>query len=86
MTILLEGAPLAPPKADTWRRTAERLFSSPVNAAVTVVVALLIAAALWAFVRWAVLDAAWSGGAEACRVHAGACWPFVRANAATRRA
>ena len=81
MTILLEGAPLAPPKADTWRRTAERLFSSPVNAAVTVVVALLIAAALWAFVRWAVLDAAWSGDAEACRHRSGACWPFVRENA-----
>ena len=31
--------------------------------------------------RWAVFDAAWSGGAEACRARAGACWPFVRANA-----
>jgi len=81
MTILLEGAPLAPQRPDTWRRTAAALFSSPVNAAVTLIVAGLIAAALWAFLRWAVLDATWSGGAEACRVHAGACWPFVRANA-----
>ena len=81
MTILLEGAPLAPPKAESWRGTATRLFSSPVNAVVTVVVAGLIAAVLWTFIRWAVLDAAWSGGAEACRVHAGACWPFVWTNA-----
>ena len=81
MTILLEGAPLAPPKAESWRGTATRLFSSPVNAVVTVVVAGLIAAVLWTFIRWAVLDAAWSGGAEACRSHAGACWPFVWTNA-----
>jgi len=81
MTILLEGAPLAPPKAESWRGTATRLFSSPVNAVVTIVVAGLIAAGLWSFIRWAVLDAAWSGGAEACRVHAGACWPFVWTNA-----
>ena len=81
MTLLLEGARLAPPKTETWRRNAGRLFSSPVNGAVTVVVALLIAAVLWAFFRWAVLDAAWSGGADACRARAGACWPFVRTNA-----
>lgn len=81
MTILLEGAPLAPPRAENWRRTATRLFSSPVNAVVTLIVALLIAAGLWAFLRWAALDAAWSGGADACRVHAGACWPFVWTNA-----
>ena len=81
MTILLEGAPLAPPKAESWRGTATRLFSSPINAVVTVTVAGLIAAGLWSFFRWAVVDAAWSGGAEACRSHAGACWPFVWTNA-----
>ena len=63
------------------RRTIADLFSSPFNAIVTVIVAGLIAAGLWAFLRWAILDAAWSGGAEACRAHSGACWPFVRANA-----
>jgi general L-amino acid transport system permease protein len=81
MTILLEGAPLAPPKTEGWRRRAARLFSSPVNALVTVVVALLIAVGLWVFTCWAVVDAAWSGGAEACRARAGACWPFVWTNA-----
>ena len=55
MTILLEGAPLAPPKAETWRRTAADLFSSPVNAVVTVAVAGAIAAVFWAFLQWAVL-------------------------------
>jgi general L-amino acid transport system permease protein len=81
MTILLEHAPLAQPQAERWRKTAADLFSSPANAVVTVMVAGLIAAGLWAFFRWAVLDAAWSGGAEACRARAGACWPFVWSNA-----
>ncbi|RBP17593.1 amino acid ABC transporter membrane protein 2 (PAAT family) [Roseiarcus fermentans] len=81
MTILLEDARLAPPKAERWRAAAADLFSSPVNAVVTVVVAGLIAAALWRFARWAVVDAAWSGGAETCRQRSGACWPFVASNA-----
>lgn len=84
MTILLEGAPRSAPeaeRAERWRRIAAGLVSSPVNTAVSLVVAGLVAAALWKCLRWAVLDAAWSGGAEACRAHAGACWPFVPANA-----
>lgn len=84
MTILLEGAPRSAPKAERaerWRRVAADLVSSPVNSVVSLVVAGLLAAALWRFLRWAILDAAWSGGAEACRAHAGACWPFVFANA-----
>jgi general L-amino acid transport system permease protein len=81
MTILLEGAPLEPPKSETWRRAAAGLVSSPLNAAVTLAVGAAIAAGAWGFLRWAVLDAAFTGGAEACRVHSGACWPFVWANA-----
>ncbi len=81
MTILLEGAQRAQPKSDRWRTAAARLFSSPVNAVVTVVVAGIIAAALWQFSRWAVFDAAWTGGPEGCRARSGACWPFVWTNA-----
>lgn len=81
MTVLIEGAPFVAPKAERWRKGAAGLFSSPVNAMVTLLVAGLIAAAAWTFLRWALIDAAWSGGAEACRAGAGACWPFVRENA-----
>ncbi len=81
MTALIEGAPFVAPKAERWRKVAADLFSSPVNALVTLVVAGLIAAAAWTFLRWALIDAAWVGGAEACRARGGACWPFVRENA-----
>jgi len=57
------------------------LVSSPANTLTTGVVALLIAWAGWTFLRWAILDAAWNGGPEACRIHAGACWPFISTNA-----
>jgi general L-amino acid transport system permease protein len=36
----------------------------------------LAAAAFWA-TRFFILDAAWSGGPEACHAKSGACWPFV---------
>lgn len=50
------------------------------NAAISLAV---IGGGVWAaiaFFRWGILDATWSGGAEACRAHGGACWAFVRAN------
>ena len=54
--------------------------ASPFNVAVSlaVIVGALCAAA--AFLRWGILDATWSGTAEECRAHGGACWAFVRAN------
>ena len=57
------------------------LFASPGNTLVTLGIALLIALGMWEFLRWAITDATWSGGSEACRAHAGACWPFIGANA-----
>ena len=64
----------------SWRARAATLFSSPLNAILTIVAALLIVWIGWGFLRWAVVDAAWSGGPEGCRVHSGACWPFVATN------
>ena len=81
MTMRLEAG--ARPTDDAVSRP-DRLagiVGSPTNAVVTALVALLIAAGVWLFLRWAVFDAAWSGGPEACRTHAGACWPFIAANA-----
>jgi len=81
MTILLEAAVVERPKPPPRREGMASLFSSPLNTALTFIAALAIVLCLWHFFRWAVLEAAWSGGPEACRVRAGACWPFVVANA-----
>jgi general L-amino acid transport system permease protein len=81
MMILLDATAIERPRAEPWRGNLARLFSSPSNTVLTLVAALVIVLCAWQFFRWAVLDAAWSGGPEACEVRVGACWPFVRANA-----
>ena len=53
------------------------LFGSALNTAVTLACLALLAAVLPGILHWAVLDAAWSGGPEACRAASGACWPYV---------
>lgn len=80
MTLSLAEQTLAPQRARPWRRRAAGLFTSPGNAVVSLVVAALLALGVWWFLRWAIFDAAWTGGAEACKTHAGACWPFVWTN------
>ena len=45
--------------------------------ALTVVLALLIAAALLPFAQWALIDAVWRPDANACRAAHGACWGFI---------
>ena len=55
------------------------LWNSPANIAVTLACIVVLALAAPPLVRWAVLDAAWSGGPEACRAVSGACWPYVGA-------
>lgn len=53
------------------------LVNTPVNAAITAACVLLLLVALPGLSRWAVLDAAWSGGAAGCAAADGACWPYV---------
>jgi general L-amino acid transport system permease protein len=47
------------------------------NRALTIVLAVLIAAALVPFAQWAFVDAAWRPDPAACRAAHGACWGFV---------
>jgi general L-amino acid transport system permease protein len=74
---------LAPPAGNTgavgWLRA--RFFSTPTNIALTI---LGVAFLLWAIppiIRWAFIDAVWTGTSrEACIAPgAGACWAFVKA-------
>ena len=55
------------------------LIDSPLNCAITLA---CLPVACWiglGVLRWAVLDAAFSGGPRACRAAAGACWPYLSA-------
>lgn len=58
--------------------TLRRSVSSPLDALLTVAVGVVVVAVAIPLVRWAVVDAVWSGSAEACRDAGGACWAFVR--------
>jgi general L-amino acid transport system permease protein len=64
-----------------WMR--ENLFSSPVNIALTIIIALLLAWVIPEVVKFLFIDAVWSGvDREACHEAVqhraiGACWPFV---------
>jgi general L-amino acid transport system permease protein len=62
-----------------WRALRVRLFPTPVQSAVSVVLLLLLARVVYGFVDWALLSAVFRGeSGAACRVpDAGACWPFV---------
>ncbi|HEX7749480.1 MAG TPA: amino acid ABC transporter permease [Bordetella sp.] len=59
-----------------WLR--ERLFSSPLNTLLTVLVAWLLLMALPPLAEWLVIKAHWAGTPQACRADpAGACWAFI---------
>jgi general L-amino acid transport system permease protein len=73
---------LAPPRSAVgavgWLRA--HLFSSVTNIVLTVLCVGFIAWALPPIIRWAFVDAVWSGDRDACGAPgAGACWAFVTA-------
>lgn len=61
------------------RNLRNGLFGTWVNTLIT----LLTVLALWLivppFVRWAIIDAVWTGTSEDCAQAAGACWAFIGA-------
>ncbi|MGM0914905.1 MAG: amino acid ABC transporter permease [Pseudomonadota bacterium] len=60
-----------------WLRA--NLFNTPLNGAVTVATAALLAWLLWPALQWSVLQADWLGSSrEACSGE-GACWVFISA-------
>jgi general L-amino acid transport system permease protein len=53
-------------------------FASPLNAALTVAVAATVGAIAIPVLRWALVDATWTGTAADCHAApAGACWAFI---------
>ena len=73
MTAPAQDAPLPSGVRGFLRRSA----ATPLDSGLTIVVALVVAAAALPVVRWALLDAVWSGTADDCRASGGACWAFV---------
>ena len=72
----------APPKAMSgtigWVR--ENLFSSPLNAVLTIASLYFLYLVVPPFVQWAVVDAVWFGSSnKACAGYEGACWAVVTA-------
>lgn len=59
-------------------RLRHRLFGSPGNTLLTLVMLVLFALVVPPVLRWAVLDATWSAATpELCRTGGGACWAFI---------
>lgn len=59
-----------------WAR--EKLFSSPLNIILTLLVVFLILATVPGFIEWAFIKAKWTAPtADACRGSGGACWAFI---------
>ncbi|WP_313620506.1 amino acid ABC transporter permease [Achromobacter sp.] len=74
------GVELAPPGAQTgaWAWIRSRLFSSPFNILVTVLLAWCLLMAAPALVEWAVIKANFdAANAQECRATGGACWAFI---------
>lgn len=56
------------------------LFSTPSRALVSLALVSIGIYISWRLVDWLFLSAAFSGGAQACRLVTGACWPFLADN------
>lgn len=59
------------------RAAVRQCFATPGGAVVTLLVGAVGAAIAIPLVRWAFVDATWTGTATDCRVGAGACWAFI---------
>ena len=81
--MIAPAAARPPPRSDVgvlgWLR--HNLFSSPLNAVLTVIGLWLTTKVAWTLFDWAILRAVWTGvDGAACNVEgAGACWPFIKA-------
>jgi general L-amino acid transport system permease protein len=78
-TLQQRHADLPPPVTSTgvlgWLRN--NLFSSPLNAALTLLALYLLYLLVPPFVEWALVNADWRGTRSADCSRQGACWPFI---------
>jgi general L-amino acid transport system permease protein len=80
-------APMEPPRSTigTPGWLWQKLFGSVLNAVLTVISAVVLAALVWPAIRFLLIDAVWDGSsrvdclAETVGRPVGACWPFISA-------
>jgi general L-amino acid transport system permease protein len=80
MAAVRERHPELPPPASAtgaigWLR--QNLFDSPLNGALTLLAAYLLYLVLPPVVKWAFIDADWSGSTRESCSRTGACWVFI---------
>jgi general L-amino acid transport system permease protein len=71
-------APRGPGLGQRMLDFARACVNGPLNIVITLACVALLVSFVPPLVRWAVLDATWSGTAAQCREAGGACWAFVR--------
>lgn len=73
----MSTAPAPRPPA-RWAAVVRRSFATPTRAVVTALVGAAATVIAVPLVRWALVDATWTGTADDCRrAAAGACWAFI---------
>ncbi len=73
------AASLPPVVYRSWTmRLRSTYFGSPLNALITLACIVVVASIALPLLNWAIVDATWSGTADACRARGGACWAFIR--------
>jgi general L-amino acid transport system permease protein len=79
MTARIASHTIAPRPRPPSRREGllARQVASPINLAITAGFALFVWFALVPILRWAIVDATWTGTAETCAASHGACWAFI---------
>ncbi len=77
----IASAPAERPRATfagLARRTRERFFGTPLNAAITLVCLVALYFAVPPLANWAIFEANWTATAAQCReAREGACWAFI---------
>lgn len=67
-------------RLQAWHWVRGNLFSSPMNALITLVCIYIIWQVVSTIVSWGILNASFMPGKEACEQFSGACWAYVPAN------
>lgn len=68
-------APIATKGIIHWLH--KNLFDGWFNSILSILCLALLAKSIPPLVSWAIIDANWTGGAEACATSQGACWAFI---------
>jgi len=77
-TAVPAGSPPPSGHVGAWAWARSQLFSSPLNALLTILSVWLVLMAVPAVVDWALLSANFTAqNAQECRQSAGACWAFI---------